>query len=36
MDKKNATLQDYLDDYEMKGEITVIENGQVVGFKNEE
>lgn len=31
-----VTIQDCLDNYEMKGKVTIIENGQVVEFRKEE
>lgn len=36
MNNENITIQDCLDTLEKKGRVTVIENGQVVGFKREE
>lgn len=35
MSLENITIQDCLDNYEMKGKVTIIENGQVVGFVKE-
>lgn len=36
MNNETITIQDCLDMLSMKGEITVIENGQVTGFRREE
>lgn len=36
MSKENITIQDCLDMYCEKGYITVIENGQVIGFAKEQ
>lgn len=35
MNKEAITIQDCLDMFDMKGEITVIENGQVTEFRKE-
>ena len=35
MNREVITIEDCLDMYEKKGKITVIKNGQVVGFKKE-
>lgn len=36
MNYENVTIQDCLDNYEMKGKVTIIKNGQVVEFRKEE
>lgn len=35
MSKENITIQDCIDNYLMKGKVTIIENGQVVEFRKE-
>ena len=35
MSLENVTIQDCLDNFELKGRTTIIENGQVVGFVKE-
>lgn len=35
MNLENVTIQDCLDMYNMKGNITIINDGKVVGFESE-
>ena len=36
MNKENITIQDCLDMYEKKGQVVILENGQVAGFRKVE
>lgn len=36
MSMESITIQDCLDMFEKKGNVTIIENGTVVGFKKED
>lgn len=35
MNNENITIQDCLDNFEKKGKVAVIENGQVIEFRRE-